>query len=197
MAVKIKPLYWVLGVIAVLVLWFGGTYNSLVGLQTKTDSALAQIEVQYQRRADLVPQLVATVQGAANFEKGTLTAVTEARTQWLNVNENPGSTLEQKISASNNFDSALSRLLVTVEAYPNLTATENFRTLQDQLEGTENRVAVARKDFNDVVTSYNTKIRRFPSNLVAGMFGFEKYPFFEAAEGSDKAPEVKFDDLAK
>lgn len=184
-------------VVGFIALYVISTYNSLVGLQADTEKAWSQVEVQYQRRADLVPQLVATVQGAADFEQGTLLAVTEARTNWLNVTGNGDSTLNERVAASNTFDSAFSRLLVSVESYPQLSATENFRTLQAQLEGTENRVAVSRKDFNDAAGKYNIKVRRFPSNLLAGTFGFEQFDFFESKEGSEDAPEVNFDSMKK
>lgn len=183
----------VLAVVAVLGLWLMGVYNGLVSAQGNVDNAWAQVEVQYQRRADLIPQLVSTVEGAADFESSTLQEVTEARTNWLNVSQDADASINDQVAASNQFDSALSRLLVTVESYPTLTATEGFIALQSQLEGTENRVAVARKDFNDAATTYNVKIRRFPTNIIAGMFGFEKYNLFESAAGSENAPEVDFD----
>ncbi len=183
----------VLGILVVLGLWLMGVYNGLVSAQGNVDNAWAQVEVQYQRRADLIPQLVATVEGAADFESSTLQAVTEARTNWLNVSQDSEASINDQIAASNQFDSALSRLLVTVESYPTLTATEGFITLQSQLEGTENRVSVARKDFNDASTTYNVKIRKFPTNIIAGLFGFEAYDLFEATEGSEEAPTVEFD----
>lgn len=183
----------VLAVVVVLGLWLMGVYNGLVSAQGNVDNAWAQVEVQYQRRADLIPQLVSTVEGAADFESSTLQEVTEARTNWLNVSQDADASINDQVAASNQFDSALSRLLVTVESYPTLTATEGFIALQSQLEGTENRVAVARKDFNDAATTYNVKVRRFPTNIIAGMFGFEKYDLFESAAGSENAPEVDFD----
>lgn len=183
----------VLGILVILGLWLMGVYNGLVAAQGNVDNAWAQVEVQYQRRADLIPQLVATVEGAADFESSTLQAVTEARTNWLNVSQDSEASINDQIAASNQFDSALSRLLVTVESYPTLTATEGFITLQSQLEGTENRVSVARKDFNDASTTYNVKIRKFPTNIIAGLFGFEAYDLFEATEGSEVAPTVEFD----
>jgi LemA protein len=183
----------VLGILVILGLWLMGVYNGLVSAQGNVDNAWAQVEVQYQRRADLIPQLVATVEGAADFESSTLQAVTEARTNWLNVSQDSEASINDQIAASNQFDSALSRLLVTVESYPTLTATEGFITLQSQLEGTENRVSVARKDFNDASTTYNVKIRKFPTNIIAGLFGFEAYDLFEATEGSEEAPTVEFD----
>lgn len=178
-------------VILVLVIgWFASSYNSLVVLQTKIAGEWSNVEVQYQRRADLVPQLVETVKGAANFEKGTLTAVTEARTQWLNAQS--GASRVDEIAAANTFDSALSRLLVTVESYPALTATENFKGLQAQLEGTENRIAVARKNYNDSVLPYNTAILKFPKVFIAKLFGFDTEEYFVASDGSDQAPTVNF-----
>ncbi|MEK7145841.1 MAG: LemA family protein [Patescibacteria group bacterium] len=184
---------WLLGIVVLIAIWGVSTYNGLITSEGVVDSAWAQVETQYQRRADLVPQLVATTQGAADFEQSTLTAVTEARTQWQDTANDPNASLEQQIAASNSFDSALSRLLVTVEAYPTLTATENFQTLQSQLEGTENRISVARMDFNDAAKNYNVKVRRVPTNIIASIFGFETKPFFEAAEGSEDAPTVEFD----
>lgn len=184
---------WLLGVLLIIVLWLVSAYNSVITLQADVETAWAQVEVQYQRRADLIPQLVGTVEGAADFEKSTLTAVTEARTNWLNTSQDPNASFADQIAASNSFDSALSRLLVTVESYPTLTATDSFKTLQSQLEGTENRIAVSRKDFNEVAKVYNIKIRRVPMNFFASMFGFEEFPFFESTEGSEVAPTVEFD----
>ncbi|MBU0981821.1 LemA family protein [Patescibacteria group bacterium] len=183
----------VLGVVVLIVLWIVSSYNSIINVQAEVQNAWAQVEVQYQRRADLIPQLVGTVEGAADFEKSTLTAVTEARTNWLNTSQDPNASFQDQIASANSFDSALSRLLVTVESYPTLTATDTFKTLQSQLEGTENRVAVARKDFNDVAKVYNVKIRRVPMNFFAKAFGFEEYPFFESTQGSEVAPTVEFD----
>lgn len=175
-----------------LALWTGTQYNRLVVLEEDNDLAWANVETQYQRRADLVPNLVATVQGAADFEQDTFVEVTQARTQWQNVSSDPNASVNEQIAAANGFDSALSRLLVTVEAYPALTATEGFRDLQVQLEGTENRIAVARKDFNESVNTYNKGVRRFPMALFAKAFGFESRDAFEAAEGSETAPVVNF-----
>ncbi len=189
------------GVIALLVLagvvlvfggWVMSTYNGFVTLRNSADTGWAQIETQYQRRADLIPQLVATVEGAADFEQGVLTAVTEARTNWLNAAS--GASIDDEMAASSALDSALSRLLVTVEAYPTLTATEGFITLQSQLEGTENRIAVARADYNELVRQYNTATDLVPGSIVAGFFSFDDYPFFEAAQGSEAAPVIDFSD---
>lgn len=176
-----------------VVLWGVGVYNSLITKEAGVEQAWAQVEVQYQRRADLIPNLVETVSGAANFEQSVLVGVTEARTAWQNTASDPSATLEDQIAASNAFDSALSRLLVTVEAYPTLTATEGFQSLQVQLEGTENRIAVARSDFNEVVTDYNVTVRRFPTNFFANLFGFDEQSTFEAEAGSEVAPDVNFD----
>ncbi len=183
----------VLVVAATIGIWAMNTYNGFVTLRTDTQGGWAQVETQYQRRADLVPQLVAVVEGAADFEKSVLVDVTEARTNWLNTAADPNATIDDNIQASSSFDSAFSRLLVTVEAYPTLTATEAFITLQSQLEGTENRVAVARQDYNDLVRVYNTAIELVPASMVAGMFDFDAFPFFESKDGAEDAPEVEFE----
>ena len=180
-------------VVVLPVLWGIGVYNKLVTAEGSVGSAWAQVETEYQRRADLTPQLVATVQGAADFEASTFTEVTEARSAWANTAADHDASIEEQIAVSQSFDSALSRLLVTVEAYPELNATENFQTLQSQLEGNENRVAVARKDYNEAATSYNVLIRTVPTKIVASLFGFAAYPLFEASEGSEDAPEVDFE----
>lgn len=192
-SVKKVPIWiFVVGLALVLGWWLMSTYNGLVSAQGEVQQTWAQVEAEYQRRADLIPSLVATVQGAADFEQSTLVEVTEARTKWMNTSADPTASREDQIAASQSFDSALSRLLVTVEAYPTLTATEGFQTFQSQLEGTENRITVSRMDYNDVAGSYNIKLRRFPTNLFAGMFNFEESPLFESAEGSEDAPEVDF-----
>lgn len=183
-----KP--WVIVLIIVLVVlggWMWTGFNGFVAQQENVKNAWAQVETVYQRRIDLVPNLVNTVKGAANFEQSTLTAVTAARTQWMSAG-----TRQDKLAAAQNMEGALGRLLVTVEAYPQLKATEAFRDLMTQLEGTENRISVARKDYNDAVKAYNVAIRRFPSNLLAGFFGFAQEKPFEAAPGADKAPTVDF-----
>lgn len=180
----------VIAVIVILALWMLSTYNGLVEARGAVDGAWAQVETQYQRRFDLVPNLVSTVKGAASFEQTTLTQITEARTKWMGA----GGNRTEQISAAEGFDSALSRLLVTVEAYPQLQATQAFRDLMTQLEGTENRISVARKDFNDAVLNYNVRVRRFPTNLAAGIFGFVPEDFFDAVAGSENAPPVHFDE---
>ncbi len=177
-----------LGAVVLVLLWGFSTYNTLVGARGTVDGAWAQVETQYQRRFDLVPNLVSTVKGAASFEQSTLTAITEARTKWMGA----GASRSDQVGAAQSFDSALSRLLVTVEAYPQLQATQAFRDLMTQLEGTENRIAVARKDFNESVMSYNIRVRTFPTNVLAGVLGFAAEPFFEAATGSENAPGVQF-----
>ena len=168
----------------------------MVELQEAIPKAWADVEAQYQRRADLIPNLVNTVKGYANFEQETLTKVIEARASATQVKIDPSNitpeALAQYQQAQNGVSSALSRLLVSVEAYPELKANQNFLDLQAQLEGTENRITVARNRFNEVVQPYNVFIKKFPSNMIAGMFGFTAKGYFEAAAGSEKAPEVKF-----
>jgi len=178
---------------------FAGTYNRLVGLGQEVDKSWAEVENQYQRRADLVPNLVATVQGAANFEKETLTAVTEARASVGRATVQAGkaptdpAALAQYEAAQNQLGSALQRLLVVSERYPDLKANASFRDLQAQLEGTENRITVARGRFNDAAQSFNTVLKRFPTNMIAGMFGFKERPYFKAVTpGAEKAPTVQF-----
>ncbi len=189
----IRPLWILLGVLVLLALWGIGSYNHFITLDATVESQWAQVETQYQRRADLIPQLVATVQGAADFEQGTLVEVTEARTNWLNTQSDPDATREDQIAAANTFDSSFSRLLVSVESYPALTATQGFITLQSQLEGTENRISVARSDYNDSVKDFNAATARFPAVMFARIFGFESKEFFQAAPGTELAPIVDFD----
>jgi LemA protein len=180
----------------VLVMPAISSYNGMVSRQEGVNTAWSQVENVYQRRADLIPNLVETVKGYANFEKSTLEAVIQARAEATKVTVSPekldAASLQQFQSAQNNVSSALGRLMVVVEKYPELKANQNFLQLQAQLEGTENRITVERQKFNDVAKDYNTYIRTFPRNMFAGMFGFEKKAYFEAAEGSDKAPKVKF-----
>lgn len=187
----------VVALVAVLGLWAVGSYNGLVARREAVGSAWAQVENQYQRRMDLVPNLVATVKGAAKFEKDTLTAVTDARaragaiTMDKSLLEDPAAF--KKFEASQGaLGSALSRLLVVSERYPQLTATQGYRDLQVQLEGTENRIAVARRDFNDAAQGYNTAIKMFPGSVVAGFGGFRERPYFAADQAAQAAPAVKF-----
>ncbi len=185
----------VVGVALVLGAAVAGSYNRLVSLDETVKSAWGQVENVYQRRADLVPNLVETVKGAAAFEKDTFTAVTEARAKvgQVNIGKVPDAGEMQKFqSAQDGLSSALSRLLVVVEKYPDLKATANFRDLQAQLEGTENRITVERKRFNDAAQAFNTARRRFPTVIVASLLGFAEKPYFQAAAGADKAPQVKF-----
>ena len=190
----------VLGILALmLVVIAGGSYNRLVKLSQAVDSQWAQVQNVYQRRADLVPNLVATVSGAANFEKSTLTEITAARASVGQVKLDPNSAptdpakLAAFESAQGQLSSALSRLLVVVERYPDLKATANFQDLQTQLEGTENRISVERRDFNTAVQNYNTAIKSFPTVFYAGMFGFSPKPYFTATPGADTPPKVQFD----
>ena len=182
----------------IVALFFGGTYNRLVGLQQAVDTQWAQVQTVYQRRADLIPNLVNTVAGAANFEKSTLTEVTNARASVGQVRIDPNKAptdaaqLQQFEAAQGQLSNALSRLLVVAENYPQLRATQNFQELQAQLEGTENRISVERNNFNRAVQDYNVAVRRFPTNLIAGMFGFSPRPFFAAQPGAEKAPTVNF-----
>jgi LemA protein len=172
------------------------SYNSMVQLDENVKGKWGQVQTQYQRRSDLIPNLVETVKGAANFEKSTLTAVIEARAKATSVQVDPTKltpeSIQQFQAAQGQLSSALGRLLAVSEAYPQLRANESFMGLQAQLEGTENRITVARKDFNDAVQEFNTKIRKFPANLTAKMFGFSEKGYFQAEAGSDKAPTVKF-----
>lgn len=174
-----------------------GTYNSMVRQDEHVDQAWANVETQYQRRADLIPNLVRTVQGAANFEKSTLESVINARARATSVNVSPDdlddpAKVRQFQEAQQQLSGALGRLLVVSENYPQLQATQAFRDLQVQLEGTENRINIARRDYNGAVAQYNTSIRSFPQNIIAGMTGFDRRTPFEAEAGAEKAPEVKF-----
>lgn len=184
------------GIILLIIVPFIGMYNGLVGKDEKAAESWAQVQNVYQRRADLVPQLVATVKGAADFEKSTLTEVVNARAAATSVTVDPANATPEQLkafqAAQDQLSSSLSRLLVTIERYPELKATKNFQDLQAQLEGTENRIAVERKKFNEAVQDYNKSIRVFPKNMVAGMFGFEKRAYFEATPGAEKAPEIDF-----
>ena len=168
----------------------------MVTLDEQVGTAWSNVENQYQRRTDLIPNLVNTVKGYAAHEKETFDAVVEARAKATQMNINIDDLTSEKLAdyqrLQGEIGSALGRLLAVSENYPELKANENFQTLQAQLEGTENRISVERRKFNEVARNYNTTIRRFPKNIFAGLFGFEKRPYFEAEEGSEKAPEVKF-----
>lgn len=177
--------------------WGVGVYNKLVGLNEGVSQAWSQVENQYQRRYDLIPNLVETVKGVAEFEKGTFTAVTEARAKVGQVRLSADQlgdpqAFQQFQQAQDGLSSALSRLLVVSENYPQLKANENFLQLQAQLEGTENRISVERMKFNQVVQDYNTQIKRFPAAIIAGITGFSEKQYFKAAEGAQQAPKVQF-----
>ena len=186
-----------IGFVGLLGLAYMGIYNGLVSRQEAANSAWAQVQNVYQRRADLVPNLVETVKGAAGFEKSTLTAVTDARARVgsfvvdKKVLEDPEQ-FKKFEAAQGELGKALSRLMAVSENYPALRATESFRDLQVQLEGTENRISVERRSFNEAVQDYNVATRRFPASIVAGMAGFKQRPYFEADQGAAKAPAVKF-----
>ncbi len=184
-----RAILWIVigGIILVIGMWVLSGYNSLVTANVHVDGSWSQVETQYQRRFDLVPNLVNTVKGAAAFEQETFTAVTEARAQW----QQAGNRTDQ-IQAAEEFDSALTRFIVTVENYPQLQATQAFRDLMTQLEGTENRIGTARRDYNQVVGEYNLLVKRFPSSILANLFGFDEKMFFGSTEGADQAPTVDF-----
>ena len=188
-----------IGAVLLLVLIAAGSYNKLVRLQTATDLGWSQVQNVYQRRADLIPNLVSTVSGAANFEKSTLTEITAARASVgqvkIDASKAPtdAESLAQFDKAQQGLSGALSRLLVVAERYPELKATSNFRDLQAQLEGTENRISVERGRFNEAVQAYDAAIRSFPAVIYAGMFGFKERPYFTATPGSEAPPKVNFD----
>jgi len=189
-SMAIRKANWTVIILVLFVLFIGWIwmgYNSFVTLQEGVKNSWAQVETSYQRRIDLIPNLVSTVKGASEFEQSTLTAVTAARTQWMNAG-----TRQDKLAATQGMESALSRLLVTVEAYPQLQATQAYRDLMTQLEGTENRISVARKDYNDMVMKFNVAVRKFPASLLAGIFGFGQEKPFEAIAGAETAPTVDF-----
>jgi LemA protein len=183
--------------VVIMVLWGIGAYNNLVTINESVTQSWGQVENQYQRRADLIPNLVSTVKGYAEFERGVLTDVTEARASVSEMNITPEvlndpAAFQKFQQLQGELSGAISRLLVTVENYPNLKANENFLQLQAQLEGTENRITVARNKFNETVQSYNTTIKRFPNSMLAGIFGFGEKQYFKSAPGSETAPKVEF-----
>lgn len=187
----------VVAVVLLLVFWGVGQYNSLVVLDEQVNTSWSQVENQYQRRADLIPNLVETVKGYASHERETLEGVINARAKASQPIIQAGEEMTQEQlnqfqQAQGDLTSALSKLMVVVERYPELKADENFRQLQAQLEGTENRITTARMDFNNEAQQYNTKVRRFPTNIFAGLFGFHQRPYFQAEAGAEQAPQVKF-----
>lgn len=190
-----KKWIWI-GVVAVVAIFFYVTYNGFVNKEEGVNAAWSNVETQYQRRSDLIPNLVNTVKGYAAHESQTLGEVIEARAKATSINLSAGELTPERLAqfqqAQADVRSALGRLIAVAESYPDLKANQNFIELQSQLEGTENRIAVARKDFNDAARKYNVAVRRFPSNLVAALFGFDQKPYFEAAEGTETAPQVEF-----
>ncbi len=190
-----KKWIWI-GVVAVVAIFFYVIYNGFVNKEEGVNAAWSNVETQYQRRSDLIPNLVNTVKGYAAHESQTLGEVTEARAKATSINLSAGELTPERLAqfqqAQADVRSALGRLIAVAESYPDLKANQNFIELQSQLEGTENRIAVARKDFNDAARKYNVAVRRFPSNLVAALFGFDQKPYFEAAEGTETAPQVEF-----
>ena len=191
-----KTLWILLAIVAVVVVWGYSVYNGLVEKEEAVHSAWSDVETQYQRRADLIPNLVNTVKGYAAHEKETLDAVVEARSKATSLNVAAADLTSERMAAfqqaQEGVRSALGRLIAIAENYPDLKANSNFQELQAQLEGTENRIAVARTDFNEKTRAYNVAIRRFPTNLIAGIFSFDAKPYFDANEGAQNAPEVVF-----
>ena len=189
--------FWnIIAIVAVLFFWVKGAYNEMVTLDEGVNTAWSQVENQYQRRMDLIPNLVNTVKGYAAHEKDTLEAVVNARAESTKTTIDPSNlneeTLKRFQAAQGELSSALSRLMVVVERYPELKANQNFSELQAQLEGTENRISVERKRFNEIAQGYNTYIRKFPNNILSGMFGFQTKAYFSAESGAEKAPSVEF-----
>lgn len=186
----------IIAVIAIVAIWAVSGYNGMVNKEETVSNAWANVEAAYQRRADLIPQLVNTVKGYANHEKTTLDAVVSARTKATQMTVDVGELTEENIQkyqeAQGEVGAAIGRLLAITESYPELKANENFSELQAQLEGTENRINEVRKNYNASVKEYNVSVRKFPNNIVAGMFGFERKAEFKAEEGASKAPEVNF-----
>ena len=191
-----KTLIIVVVVAIVLGMYGCGSYNGLVEKDTQVEKYWANVQTQYQRRSDLIPNLVRTVQGAANFEKSTLTAVIQARASATGITLNADQLIPENIqkfqAAQDQLSGSLSRLLAVAESYPQLRATQNFSELQSQLEGTENRITVARNDFNGAATGYNQSVRSFPNNIFAGIFGFARKGLFEASKAAQTAPTVQF-----
>ena len=193
-----KTVTWIviLGVVAIAIIWGVGRYNAIITAEENVDTAWAQVENQYQRRADLIPNLVETVKGYAAHESATLEGVIAARAKAIQVVIDPTHATAEQIAtfqaAQGELSQALGKLLALSESYPDLKASENFKTLMSQLEGTENRITVARNNFNELARQFNTLIRRFPTNIIANMMNAEKRPYFEANEGAEIAPQVQF-----
>lgn len=186
----------IIAVLVLVLIWGISAYNQLVGSEESVSKAWSQVENVYQRRLDLIPNLIKTVQGAADYEKNTLQAVIEARSKASSIQLNAENMSQEQLQAftqaQDELGSAISRLMLTIERYPELKANQNFLELQSQLEGTENRITVERQKYNQVVGNFNTQVRRFPKNIIASMFGFEKKAYFEASAGAEQAPAVDF-----
>lgn len=186
----------IIAVLVLVLIWGISAYNQLVGSEESVSKAWSQVENVYQRRLDLIPNLIKTVQGAADYEKSTLQAVIEARSKASSIQLNAENMSQEQLQAftqaQDELGSAINRLMLTIERYPELKANQNFLELQSQLEGTENRITVERQKYNQVVGNFNTQVRRFPKNIIASMFGFEKKAYFEASAGAEQAPAVDF-----
>lgn len=186
----------IIAVLVLVLIWGISAYNQLVGSEESVSKTWSQVENVYQRRLDLIPNLIKTVQGAADYEKSTLQAVIEARSKASSIQLNAENMSQEQLQAftqaQDELGSAVSRLMLTIERYPELKANQNFLELQSQLEGTENRISVERQKYNQVVGNFNTQVRRFPKNIIASMFGFEKKAYFEASAGAEQAPAVDF-----
>jgi LemA protein len=180
-----QPWLWVLVIVAVFALWIIGTYNNLISLSVGVDNSWANVQAQYQRRFDLIPRLVNTTSAYAQFEKSTLTQITQLRSQWESTTDP-----NQRLQIAEQSDAPIARLIAVFENYPTLTTVEPLRALQDELSGTENRIAVARMDYNNVVAQYNAAIRYFPGSLIASSFGFTARTYFNATTGAENAPNV-------
>ena len=180
-----KPWFWVIVVVAVIALWIVGSYNSFITMSQSIDNQWAQVETQYQRRIDLIPNLVNTARGYMQFEQSLLTEITTLRSQWMSTTD-----VNDQVNIGNALDSALGRLIAVYENYPQLQSIQAVSSLMDELAGTENRIAVERKRYNDQVRQYNTAVLVFPSNILASMFGFKQRPYFESQEGAEIVPTV-------
>lgn len=178
----------VIAIIVIIAIFLVGSYNGLVSKSEAVDTSFSNLDVMIQRRADLIPNLVNTVKGYTMHETEIINSITDARTKLMNANS-----VEEKSNANNELTSSLNALMVVVENYPDLKSSQNFIQLSDELSGTENRIAVARKDYNDAVKDYNLKVKTFPGNILAGMFGFEQKQYFEAKESSREVPSVNFE----
>ncbi|MDP4285073.1 MAG: LemA family protein [Bacteroidota bacterium] len=188
-------LYVILGIVVLIFFWGCGAYNGLIGVDQEVKTKWSNVETNYQRRTDLYNSVIKTIEGSANFEKGTLTEVVQARAKAtsITVDANDPKSLEAYQNAQAGLQSSFSKLLAVVENYPDLKTTAAFQGFQTQIEGTENRINVARQDYNAAVQTYNLKVKTFPNNIFSGIFGYHEKPFYKADPGSEKAPDVKFD----